>query len=261
MRSHTKRGLSNLLLFTSSSIPYKRPQYTQKNYLINTPPNYEAHLIKPLQFNAFFPKLLALLSNFQKHVKLGVSVPELYAELGLYLSHFNEEIITHIPEWYDLLKLRKGIINFHIIRVMFCLTSYIEKNPFAYTDNTSKNSTKSSFSIYPSRLMPLPDPNSLCSEDKNILHWAILLHDIKKRGPPTIPTDKDPFHPYASAAVAVHVLERLAFRSTNRKQLKYSNAMELYFNDLNRLVNLINSAKVVREMTYFTCESDFWFFF
>lgn len=51
---------------------------------------------------------------------------------------------------------------------------------------------------------------SLDHNDKSIILWACLFHDIAKRGPPEIP-GKDPFHPFTSAAKALRIFNRLGW--------------------------------------------------
>jgi HD superfamily phosphodiesterase len=48
---------------------------------------------------------------------------------------------------------------------------------------------------------------SLGADDKNVLLWAGLLHDIAKLGTPVI-RGKDNIHPYTSAATALEAFAR-----------------------------------------------------
>ena len=48
------------------------------------------------------------------------------------------------------------------------------------------------------------------AHDKNIMLWALLFHDIAKKGPPTI-QGRDPFHPFTSASRAMMIFDRLGW--------------------------------------------------
>ena len=49
----------------------------------------------------------------------------------------------------------------------------------------------------------------LSTENKNILLWAGLFHDIKKRGTQLISDGKDPLHPFRSATTFLSIANRL----------------------------------------------------
>ena len=49
----------------------------------------------------------------------------------------------------------------------------------------------------------------LSTENKNILLWAGLFHDIKKWGTPLISTNRDPLHPFRSATTFLSIANRL----------------------------------------------------
>jgi len=56
----------------------------------------------------------------------------------------------------------------------------------------------------------------LSSDEKNILLWAALLHDISKRGPPEF-TGRDLVHPFMSAKTTLEI-----FRFMNLFRLETS---------------------------------------
>ena len=54
----------------------------------------------------------------------------------------------------------------------------------------------------------------LSATEQNVLKWAALLHDIAKRGTPTI-CGRDHVHAFRSAAATVQILEQLGIVQHN----------------------------------------------
>ena len=55
-----------------------------------------------------------------------------------------------------------------------------------------------------------PDFESLTPKQQNILKWAALLHDNKKRSYPEI-NSKDWIHPFRSAVVFLSIVQKIKF--------------------------------------------------
>lgn len=71
-------------------------------------------------------------------------------------------------------------------------------------------------------------------EEKNILKWAALLHDISKRGQPEI-QGKDHIHPFVSAATTLEILREFGF-------IRLEN--ELQEEEFQKVIDLIHESKV-----------------
>jgi len=65
-----------------------------------------------------------------------------------------------------------------------------------------------------------PEYYKLCQYDRNVLLWAVLLHDICKRGPPAVP-GKDPIHPFKSAWQSLYYFNDIfKFTDLSKEDLK-----------------------------------------
>ena len=53
------------------------------------------------------------------------------------------------------------------------------------------------------------------NHDKNIMLWALLFHDIAKKGNPAI-QGRDPFHPFTSTSKAMQIFDRLGWIKRNK---------------------------------------------
>lgn len=62
---------------------------------------------------------------------------------------------------------------------------------------------------------PLPD------NEKNIIQWACLLHDIRKLGAPVI-EGKDHIHPFKSAVAVLEVFKQIGVLDLNTDELRFA---------------------------------------
>jgi hypothetical protein len=63
--------------------------------------------------------------------------------------------------------------------------------------------------------------DELNDEEKNIILWASLLHDIRKLGFPIF-EGKDHVHPFKSAAAVLEVFNQLGILDVSQKWQKYN---------------------------------------
>jgi hypothetical protein len=82
-------------------------------------------------------------------------------------------------EWEDLKQYNHGFINSHIIAVM--ASTFID-----------------------------PEFKDLDLNDKSVLMWACLFHDIAKRGRPYL-KGKDPIHPFTSTSKTLGIFNRMGW--------------------------------------------------
>ena len=105
-----------------------------------------------------------------------------------------------IPEmWTFLEKINKGTVCKHVIRMLFCCFCN-------------------------------EDFNKMNDEDKNIIIWSVILHDIKKRGVPIF-HGRDFFHPFGSAIVTLKFF------------LKKDFFLETEKNDVFKLIKILKNSK------------------
>ncbi len=130
------------------------------------------------QFETFFPTLLKGLMDLPNCVRFPSDAHvDLIIEIsGKFFPQFYPEIEKVIPRWADLKAQSRGTVAFHVLRMMYCL-------------------------------MIDPEFPSYSPEEKNILKWAVILHDIAKRGTPTLAWGiRDPAHPFSSGVDAINTL-------------------------------------------------------
>lgn len=106
------------------------------------------------------------------------------------IASIKKIIKTSIPEmWSFLEKINKGHVCKHVIRMIFC----------CYCNE---------------------DFNKMNDEDKNIIIWSVILHDIKKRGAPIF-HGRDFYHPFGSAIVTLNFYIKKNFFSEKDKKDVY----------------------------------------
>ena len=77
----------------------------------------------------------------------------------------------------------------------------------------------------------MKDPlfDKLSNYNQNILKWAALLHDIRKRGRPTV-SGKDHIHPFMSGACTLEIFKELEIITIESEEQK---------NEFKRLIGLV----------------------
>ncbi len=130
------------------------------------------------QFDAVFPNVIKHVNRFEEYVKVGISQDEFLAQNEVFHAAIEPEIVNALPEWRNLAKMNYKRVCFHILRVLYCL-------------------------------LRAPEFRSFLPAERNFMFWVAMLHDVCKRGIPILPTAKDPFHPFASAAYALEYLAAL----------------------------------------------------
>eukprot|EP00826_Nyctotherus_ovalis_P051137 TRINITY_DN6377_c0_g1_i5.p1 TRINITY_DN6377_c0_g1~~TRINITY_DN6377_c0_g1_i5.p1 ORF type:complete len:280 (+),score=61.81 TRINITY_DN6377_c0_g1_i5:153-992(+) len=133
------------------------------------------------QFDAYFPLLASKIEKLDEEIDYGKlkNMEKRRKAQTKYFPQFYPEIEKVIPKWAWLNKQQDGRICFHILRMLYCAVN--DENYLKLTPTL-----------------------------QNIIKWAVILHDIAKRGVPTFPIEKkDPAHPYTSAIVALDILTAL----------------------------------------------------
>ena len=169
---------------------------------------------KDPNFDQYFPHLIAKLPEAIKAINyLDTKDPkadlkdiyfEMYYKLEIkHFSQFYPEIKKTIPVWSWLHTQFGGTTCYHILRMLYCVINnkdYLGMSPY----------------------------------HRNILKWAVILHDIAKRCYPTIPEgERDAVHPYTSAIETLNVLDSLhEFKGMFSKE------------ELNKLKNTIKASLI-----------------
>ena len=130
------------------------------------------------EFKDIFKDLLIALEEIPREINMGAkSVKEYKISRNKFrVEKIDPIIINILPEWGAVREEGEGQICSHSMLVCWLIS---EDDRFKELDK----------------------------EDKNILLWASLLHDIGKRCPGA--GVKDPAHPYISAAHTLHILPRI----------------------------------------------------
>jgi hypothetical protein len=165
------------------------------------------------RFEASFPTLLDRVRNFNQHVKFGVPRKEFMQMNKQFHSSVLSELQTAMPAWRTLQTMNDERICYHILRVLYC---FLNSEDYA----------------------------TYSSDERNLMYWVVMLHDICKRGLPKLPVPKDPFHPFASAAYALPYLAKL------------SRGEESLVAKAESLSAKIRVAKYVKEIVYFEMHED-----
>ena len=160
------------------------------------------------KFESIFPTLIPYIRSFDKSVQIGIPHREFLRQNETFHDHIAPEIISKLPEWGNLQKMNRKRICYHILRVLYCF--------LVSEDYPKYNET-----------------------ERNMMYWTMMLHDVCKRGLPVLPTSKDPFHPYSSAAYALAYLTEL------------SGADEALVAKTRALSEKIRNAKKIKVMTYY----------
>lgn len=94
------------------------------------------------------------------------------------MHEVSPEISSNInPHWENLRRIEGGFVAVHTWLVLWWSQNYLN------------------------HLL-----SQISDEEQNILLWAILLHDIRKLGPPVY-VGKDHVHPFKSAAAVLEVFQ------------------------------------------------------
>ncbi len=140
--------------------------------LSSTPLKNDTLLRAAPAFESMFPNVLSHVKNFPNMVQIGIPQSAFLQQNEVFHDQIAPEIIKKIPEWVTLMKMNRKRVCYHILRVMYCF-------------------------------LISPDFEQYSAAERNMMYWTIMLHDVCKRGIPVLPTAKDPFHPYASAAYSL----------------------------------------------------------
>ena len=72
-------------------------------------------------------------------------------------------------------------------------------------------------------------------DDKNILRWAALMHDISKRGKPEI-TGRDHIHPFVSGGTTLETFKHMQILKVNEEdEEKFTNLLKLIEESVRKL--------------------------
>ncbi|CDW77546.1 leucine rich repeat family protein [Stylonychia lemnae] len=176
-------------------------------------------------FDQFFPHVIDAIQNYAKILDLedainvckNAEIPKQDREQR-YFKFFKavktdvlplvyDEIKNLIPEWIELLTIDDNIVCVHTMNVL-----YLTINDAYY--------------------------KSLNKEDQNIMKWAILLHDIKKLGPPHF-TGKDHNHPFKGGKAVLEVFRRIGL--IRAEESIYNTVLEFIENSKQEADPKINS--------------------
>lgn len=141
-------------------------------------PDSDLYLLSKNIYSSF-PSLQECLStSYQEILKSGFSSPYFtkkshWTTIRHIFSPIESTLFHHFPQWHFLQNQDGGRFCSHTFATMLVLS----KDPEFLTLNEN---------------------------DSNILMWTMLFHDIFKRGPPLV-YDRDPFHPFTSACVALEI--------------------------------------------------------
>ena len=75
----------------------------------------------------------------------------------------------------------------------------------------------------------------MCDSDRNIIKWACLLHDLAKRGTPTI-LGRDHCHAFRSAAVTLQIFKNLGIGQASGPNQAAREAQQSHFETILRLI-------------------------
>lgn len=150
----------------------------------------------PISFKSQFPNTDKACKNFNEILKIDKLMAQIIQEekrdenfdsvMFFYDSQektlhslFKEELQTKIPNnlWNELGYYIDGLVCLHSINVLVCTVMH-------------------------------PNFETISAEEQNILKWAALFHDIKKRGPPEF-DGKDHIHPFVSGGAMLQVFHEL----------------------------------------------------
>ena len=116
-----------------------------------------------------------------------LSDTDMIAFVAPYLDAVNSSVSPLIPEFHRMAAACDGLLLHHTLRCFVCVDLLLRRQPQLWSSITRK--------------------------DKNILSWAILLHDVakvmKKGADGHIL--RDPIHPFNSAIVTARIFARLGF--------------------------------------------------
>ena len=116
--------------------------------------------------------------------------PELRALVRASADDIAASIAPLIPEWTRVAAACDGVLQSHIIRCFICVDLLLKDNPRAGWRRLSRR-------------------------DRNVLSWAVLLHDVAKimKWETVVGgiIKRDPIHPFNSAVVAARVFARMGF--------------------------------------------------
>ena len=151
-------------------------------------------------------------SKLSESELFSINNQELDVIVRKYTEHVEPLIISRIPEYSKMSSYFDGYIHLHTLKCFICVHTVI--------GDCSKNNDRFS---------------GLSFSDKNILNWALLLHDLGK----IIEFDsrheiqRDPIHPFKSATVAMKVLAKQVFTNAEMET------------NIENWCKLVNSAVVV----------------
>jgi len=177
-------------------------------------------------FSRYFDQVAKDVINYVESEALrenywNMKIPEVF-------DNCNQLIAQHIPEWTTLLSFSDGHICFHVYKMLYVV---------------------------------LKDPqfNELNNEEKNIILWATLLHDIAKRGKPVI-LGKDPIHPFRGGWTTLKVFRNnFKFVEIDDEAMEKWDEMfeDMYVSDDGELIQDHSKIKHVKEFLDRHVKEDF----
>eukprot|EP00347_Sterkiella_histriomuscorum_P015794 403355658 len=172
---------------------------------------------KSLDFDIYFPTVLNALRDYAQltdlqdaiHTCNDLSIPQEDRNKRYFawykqvqenvLTQIYEEICLVIPEWKDLTEIDNNIVCVHTMNVLYLTVN----------DDRFKN---------------------LSSQEQNIMKWAVLLHDVRKLGPPHF-FGKDHTHPFKGGKAVLEAFNRLGLIADDQQE------------NLKSMISLIDQSK------------------
>ena len=140
-------------------------------------PTYKILTQAPI-FDKYFPSLISNMYKIGEEINFDAPTELEYHQSrdNFRLKYIDPIFKDILPEWEELITQEDGYVNNHIIMVTYLFLKDQE-------------------------IAKLPE------KDQNMLSWIGILHDIEKIFGPD--RNKDPMHPFNSAATTLHILARL----------------------------------------------------